>query len=66
MTVKRRCFCVLFFYFQRRRAMNEKKKQSKKRIKWKPDISKQELREMMGEFDQVFERRHGAYRRKGR
>lgn len=46
--------------------MNEKKNQSKKRIKRKPNISKHELREMMGEFDQVLERRHGAFRRKGR
>jgi hypothetical protein len=46
--------------------MNEKKKQTKKRMKRKPDISKHELREMTGEFDQVLERRHGAFRRKGR
>ncbi|MCO7128321.1 hypothetical protein NIE88_21575 [Sporolactobacillus shoreicorticis] len=45
--------------------MDEKKKQ-KKRIKWKPDISKREWREMMGQFEQVLERRHGAFRRKGR
>ncbi|UAK17571.1 hypothetical protein [Sporolactobacillus terrae] len=47
--------------------MNKKPKQrSKKRVKRKPDISKHELREMMGEFDQVLERHHGVLRRKGR
>ncbi|EST12225.1 hypothetical protein [Sporolactobacillus laevolacticus] len=46
--------------------MNEKKKQPSKRVKRKPDLSKHELRKMMGEFDQVLERRHGALRRKGR
>ncbi|WP_160168699.1 hypothetical protein [Sporolactobacillus terrae] len=46
--------------------MNKKPKQSKKRVNRKPDISKHELREMMGQFDQTLERRHGALRRKGR
>ncbi|MFT8362926.1 MAG: hypothetical protein ABF608_07055 [Sporolactobacillus sp.] len=42
---------------------NENKSKSQKR---KPNMSKHELRELMGQFDQMLERRHGALRRKGR
>jgi hypothetical protein len=40
-------------------------KKQKQRQNQKPELSKHDLRELMGQFDQTLERRHGALRRKG-